>query len=251
MIPIFILTCDRLEILKQSMRSYGRYIDSPFEVAIIDFGSTYRPMIEFLSQLKGIGIEVYEMDRIDHPAGLGDANNCIQDYFGTHPISNYIVTDPDVALDNVRGDILGVYGHFLEIINDIAVVGPMLRIDDIPDYYPLKKELISGKKGLHKRLHSKKVELSTYKGMIIEYIRAPIDTTFGMYRAGTQWKRLNSGIRILAPYGARHLDWYIDPDALTPDQEYYIEHAAQTVAHWSNWNGEVETVRDGGTIKDN
>ncbi len=250
MIPIFILTCDRLEILKQSMRSYCRYIDSLFEIVIVDFGSTYKPTMEFLAQLEEVGTEVYRMGRIDHPAGLGSANDCIQDYFKTHLVSNYIVTDPDIALDNVKGNILEVYSHFLEIIDNIAVVGSMLRIDDIPDYYPLKEALVSGKKGLHKRLHSKRVELLIYKGAIIECIRAPIDTTFGMYRAGTQWKRLNSGIRVLAPYGARHLDWYIDPDNLTPDQEYYIEHAAQTVSHWSNWNGKMDAVQDAGTIKD-
>ena len=230
MIPVFILTCDRLEILKQSMRSYCRYIDSLFEIVIVDFGSTYKPTMEFLAQLEEIGTEVYRMDAVDHPSLLGSANDCIEAYFKTHPESNYVVTDPDIALDNVKGDILEVYSHVLKTINNIAVVGPMLRIDDIPDYYPLKRELINGKKGLHKRLHSTKTELMVYKGVIVEYVRAPIDTTFGMYRAGTHWKRLNSGIRLLAPYGARHLDWYINPDNLTPDQKHYMKYAAHTVA---------------------
>ena len=53
----------------------------------------------------------------------------------------------------------------------------------------------------------------------------PIDTTFGMYRRGYAFRRLSQGFCAYAPYQARHLDWYLDPDALTEDQRYYMEHA--------------------------
>ena len=43
-------------------------------------------------------------------------------------------------------------------------------------------------------------------------------------------------IRTLAPYTAKHLDWYVDPDNVSPDQAYYMEHASNN-NHWSRWNG--------------
>ena len=48
----------------------------------------------------------------------------------------HVSTDPDIELDNVNGDILEYYIWLVNKFNNKFVVGPMLRIDDIPDYYP-------------------------------------------------------------------------------------------------------------------
>lgn len=238
MIPIFIITCDRLEVLQESMESYHAYIDTPFEIVICDQGTTYPPTKEFLKKLEADGIKIYRW-----PEGLNDGKKMnlrrndrkiekdIQDYFEYHPKSNYVVTDPDIALDNVEHDILEVYAYFLEKMPQINTVGPMLRIDDIPDYYPAKNHLISS--SLHVKFHSAKVNIIQYKDRNIKYVFAPIHTTFGMYRKETRWSGYSkSAIRVLAPYSAKHLDWYVDPESLSDDQKYYMEHGS-TNAHWS------------------
>ena len=142
------------------------------------------------------------------------------------------MTDPDIYLDNVNGNILEVYAHLLKTMSQINVVGPMLRIDDIPKHYPLRERLLT--KSRHRKFHSAKVHATNYKGGQIRYIFAKIDTTFGMYREGSQWHRLQNGIRVFAPYSAKHLDWYIDPKNMTEDQEYYKRRASKN-AHWSKW----------------
>lgn len=238
MIPIFIITCDRLVLLKKTMHSYRTQIKSPIEIVIIDQGTTYTATVKYLEWMEDAEVKVYW--RADNPNDGVKRNakqdekhvrDSILDYFKTHPASNYIVTDPDIQLDKVAYDILDIYAQLLWMLPNISVVGPMLRIDDIPDYFPLKKQLLSGKKGLHKRLHSSKVVTTLCHGKTIRYINAPIDTTFGMYRAGTSWRRLQSGIRTLPPYGARHLDWYVNPKAITADQQYYMNHASAN-SHW-------------------
>jgi len=234
-IPIFIITCDRLEVLKKSIQSYYDYIKTPFEIVIVDFGSTYEPTVKFLKQLESEKVKVYRKEKINIPSDLNKVNEAVQDYFKGHLESNYIITDPDIALDNVGGDIFDVYSYLLEKLPNVNVVGPMLRIDDIPDYYPEKKRLINGEKGCHKRFHSSKIDTIQYKDKDVKYVFAPIDTTFGMYRKGKSWRRLMNGIRVLSPYSARHLDWYLDPKNLTQDQKYYIEHASKQIAHWSLW----------------
>lgn len=231
--PIFIITYDRLEVLKKSMQSYYDYIKTPFEIVIIDFGSTYGPTVEFLKYLEHKRVKVYWKKKISHKFGLNSINEVIQDYFEDHPSSNYVVTDPDIALDNVEGDALRVYAHLLENLSRINVAGPMLRIDDIPDYYPPKKRLISS--SLHVYYHSRKVNTIQYEGKAIRYIFAPIDTTFGMSRAGKHWVRHMRGVRVLSPYSARHLEWYLNPSNLTQDQKYYRDHASKKLAHWSFW----------------
>jgi len=234
MIPIFIITCDRLEALKKSMQSYYDYIKTPFEVVIIDFGSSFGPMIDFLKKLENENMKIYWQDRISLKAELNSIDGIIQNYFESHPKSNYVVTDPDIALDNIEGNILDVYSYLLENIKQISVVGPMLRIDDIPDCYPKKEKLLSG--GWHKDFHSRKINTILYEDKIIKYVFAPIDTTFGMIRAGKRWVRPMRGARVLAPYSARHLDWYLDPENLTEDQKYYMKHASRKITHWSNWS---------------
>jgi hypothetical protein len=233
MIPIFILTCDRLECLKKSLQSYYDCIKTPFEIIVIDFGTTFTNTIDYINSLEENGTKVYRMDKIYKPSELNMANNCIQDYFSTHIGSNYIVTDPDVELDRTNGDILDVYSYFLEANPAINVVGPMLRIDDIPDWYPYKKGIMDGTMGLHKKFHSLPINKIIYNDNEIKYVSAPIDTTFGMYKMRDSWQRLRHGARVLSPYSARHLDWYINFNDLTPDQEYYMNNSSDSITNWS------------------
>lgn len=230
MIPIFIITCDRLKILKESMQSYYDYIKTPFEIVIIDFGSTYKPTMEFLQSLGRNGIIVYWNGRIKYLRDLNYIDYNIQNYFKDHPASNYVVTDPDIALDNVDSDILDVYSYLLEVLPKIIVIGPMLRIDDLPDHYHNKEKV---QVGHFRNFWSREINNIEYKNKVIQYIDGNIDTTFGMNRAGTHWRRLRKGIRTMPPYSARHLDWYINSKSLTPDQKHYVKYASRAVAHWS------------------
>ena len=233
MIPIFVITCDRLKVLKDSMQSYYDFIKTPFEIVIVDFGSSYKPTVEYLKNLEHEKIKVYWKGKIVRSRRFNlHIDEAVQDYFKDHPMSNYVVTDSDILLDNVDGDILEAYAYFLDIIPQINVVGPMLRIDDIPKYYPLREGVVTGK---HKKFHSAKVHTANYKEKQIRYISAKIDTTFGMYRERSQWRRLQKGIRTFVPYSAKHLDWYVDPRNLTEDQRYYMQNASQ-IAHWSKWD---------------
>lgn len=230
LIPIFIITCDRLEVLKKSIKSYCDYIKTPFEIVIIDFGSTYEPTIEYLERLEHEGIKVLWEKRIESVQELNNVDNKIQDYFKNHPKSNYIVTDPDIALDCVAGDILDIYSYLLKELPEIDVVGTMLRIDDIPEHYRNKKGVLAT---YSQTLKSKKINTIQYKDKFINFIYAPIDSTFGMNKAGTRWVRLKEGIRTMPPYSARHLDWYLDLKNPTQDQKHYIENASRDIANWS------------------
>jgi len=228
MIPIFILTCDRLTVLKKSIQSYYDYIKTPFEIIIIDLGSTYEPTRNFLECLENKGIKLYWKERI---FSKGDFNKpiseAIRDYFENHPKANYVVTDPDIALDNVEGDVLEVYAYLLERFPKMPHVGPIMRTDDLPDYFP-KKEGIINWEG---KLNSRRINSIQYKGKTIKFISSYLDSTFRMNRARTQWRRAKRALRVLPPYGSKHLDWYLDPKNLTEDHKYYMEHASANISH--------------------
>jgi len=231
-IPIFIISSDRLKALKESIQSYCDYIKTPFEIVIIDFGTSYEPTLEYLKQLENKKIKVYWNKKISYKGSLNRIRGIVQDYFKNHPVSNYIVTDPDIVLDNVEGDVLDVYAYLLEKIPHIIVAGPMLRIDDIPDCYPLKERLLS--RSLETTYRFRREFTIPYRNKNIKYIIVNIDTTFGMRRAGQDFWRHRWGARVLSPYAARHLEWYLDPKNLTEDQKYYIKHASRRIATWTN-----------------
>lgn len=232
MIPIFVISSDRLKALKESIQSYYDCIKTPFKIVIIDFGTSHEPTLKYLEHLESKEIKVYWNEKISYKGSLNLIDEVIQDYFESHPASNYVVTDPDIALDNVEGDILDVYVYLLKKLHKITVVGPMLRIDDIPDYYPLKYRVLY--KSLESRYHSRRTLIIPYEKKNIKYVIASIDTTFGMRRTGESFWRHRWGARILAPYAARHLEWYLDPKNLTEDQKYYIKHASRRIATWTN-----------------
>ena len=159
---------------------------------------------------------------------LNSIADTITDWFSCHDAPSFIVTDPDIELEAGGGDILEFYSDLLAASSQIEVVGPMLRIDDLPEHYPLKAEVI--------RRHTdqfwhKTPEHLLWRGKELLYQQALIDTTFGMYRKGFQFHRLSRGLRTYAPYAARHLDWYLNPQELSDDQRYYMKHAS-TVSHW-------------------
>ncbi len=224
-IPIFIIVHDRLEVLKKSVASFENQITSPIEIIFHDVASTFPMCLQYLQEMKNNGYTVYRSEKNDHHSIMQSVNN----YLSRHPkCEYYVITDPDIELDNVNSDILELYVWLLNKYGKGLVVGPMLRIDDIPDYYPKKKLAIK----LHtQQFWGKKSTVLRWKGKPIRIQRAPIDTTFQLIHRSNKKGFPRSGIRCYSPYAARHLDWYIDPKNMTDDQQYYSSKATRT-AHW-------------------
>ncbi len=224
-VPIFIIVHDRVEVLKKTVESFEWQIATSIEIIFHDVASTYPGCLDYLKDMKAKGYTVYRSSRNDHRT----VTNSINAYLAANPkCEYYAVTDPDIELDNVNGDILEHYIWLLKKYGHHLAVGPMLRIDDIPDYYP-KKELAIKRHTL--QFWHKRPTPITWNGKTAHIQRAAIDTTFQVAHRSNKRPFPRPGIRCYAPYAARHLDWYIDPDNMTPDQQYYSSHATRT-AHW-------------------
>lgn len=216
MIPIFIICKDRVTVLKQCIASYEKLGD--VEIILIDNGSTYPPMIEW--QLS-CPYKIYRNKPLNNTADISESVGTIIDYwYKTNDSPYYIVTDPDIELEEPSPKLLEYYKEILGIERSAVCVGPMLRIDDLPEHFSLKKEMYAS----HILQFWGK---PNYKYKESKIQPAAIDTTFGMYRKGFKFRRLNSGIRVHEPYMARHLDWYLDTNNLSEEQLYYFDHASQ------------------------
>jgi hypothetical protein len=201
---------------------------------IHDNGSTFQPTIDYLNELESSGLKVYrikkEKYKLKHDL-YNKVNLSIKDYFKNSDSPYYCVTDPDIAFyENTPGNILESYASFLETFDKVIKVGPMLKTNDIPDYYPLKERVIETYK---KRQYSKeKIEIN-FKENLFNVCVATL-TAFGMYKRNTIFIKKALSYRFDEPYDAKHLDWYIDFKNMTEDQIYYMntERSADNMAHW-------------------
>lgn len=227
-IPVFIITCDRLTVLKKTIASLAQASDGAYEVVIHDNHSTFPPMVDYLHELESQGVLVaWRNEPVDRAEMLNGVSETIEAWFRDHDAPYYAVTDPDVALEDESGQALQLYGELLERHPEATVIGPMLRVDDIPDFNPFKQNAIDTWHYLYDGVPQ--VE-ETVAGTKVRLLAGPVDTTFGVYRANFTFHRLNLGYLVMPPYAAYHLDWYLDPHNLTEDQTYYMYHASE-VSH--------------------
>lgn len=224
-IPIFVISYNRVNVLKETLNSFESILD-PYVIVICDNNSTYPPLIRYLKNIETSGIKVMWNVQNDLYGNI-DAN--VKSWFNQTKSKSpyYVVTDPDVKLCNKPMNLLKDFSKILEE-ESVDVVGPMLRIDDIPDYYPLKSKVMSR----HRCFWEKEKSDFFIKGNM-KLIHAPIDTTFGLYRRNYVKNGITKGIRVCSPYIAQHLDWYIDPNNMKDDQIYYIVNSRSDISHWN------------------
>ena len=232
-IPIFVIVHNQFEILKKSVESYEKYIQTPFKIIFHDVASTYPDTLNYLKEKKAEGHIVYRSEINNHHTVI----NSIRDYIKKTPECKYcVMTDPDIELYEVNGDILEMYIHALNTLKKTSV-GPMLKIDDIPNYYP-KKKLVLQK---HRKQFWNKPQCKlSFKNNTFNYINCNTDTTFQLFSTSNMPKTFphENSIRFNHPYSAKHLDWYIDPNNLTECQKFYMNNTT-SISHWNNknWNG--------------
>ncbi len=229
-IPIYIISYNRVYVLKKAIASYLKVVHYT-DLVIIDNGSDLKELLVYLEVLKSKGVTVLYNKKIKSAAELNTITPFIEAENLKRNNDYYIVTDPDISIADAPTDILDIYVAMLEKFPDIDIVGPMLTIIDIPRDYPAREFAWQRHVEQFWRKKPLKIELDN---KIIHYQYAKIDTTFGLLRSRTPYQRLLNGLRIYAPYEATHLDWYITPDNITDDQLYYLEAVSGLkIAHWS------------------
>lgn len=230
--PVFVITCDRISVLIKSLVSFYTRLDTPIEVIIHDNHTTYPPTIEFINQLEKAGLTVVRHHRdVVNEFGLNDLAWTIAKWYETNDSPYYVVTDPDIEIEEDSRDLLTLFSFLLDDNPNAKVVGPMLRYDDLPDHYPFKSYI----RDVHMPKEYGRKQLWTIrwndKPLVVQ--DGYVDTIFGMYRKTFRFHNYNRGLLCWSPYSARHLDWYIDPENLAADQIYY-KRKNSPVGHWSS-----------------
>lgn len=233
--PVFLISFDRGKMLQKVITSIKRQ-SHPTDIVVHDNGSTDASTKRVLAQLEADGTKVVRRSAIHSAEELNLVDVTVQDYFDNwaEP-ARYVVSDCDVDLAIASPHALDVYNALLNRFRQAECVGPMLRIRDIPLRYPLYNHVMNR----HiEQFWSREPEIAWTGKADVAVQRALIDTTLAMHRAGENFRRLKSGIRVYEPFEALHLDWYN-----TSSASDYSQTSSATISHWDN-KAETAAHRD-------
>lgn len=212
-IPIIINNRNRLTFLLSmisSLESKGYH-----NIYIIDNNSNYEPLLQFYENTN------YKVFRLKENVGflsLWKTKICKQ-----FEHNYFVYSDSDVVPTE------DCPHHFLQIFLDqmksdkkLMKIGLSLKIDDLPDHFANKKEVIEWETKYFDR------------SVDDQFYLANVDTTFALYRPYMRGgaSRLKM-FRSKSPIEAYHMPWYNDSSNLSEEELFYINNA-KTSTHWTS-----------------
>lgn len=222
--PIIIISFNQLFYLKKlvSFLKKSGYLN----IIIIDNNSSYTPLLSYFEEIKNEVI----IHRLNYNYGHKVFWN--QDYFfRIYGKGYYVVTDADIVPNSdCPTNFLSKFKEALYKNKEVTKVGFSLLIDDIPSKNQHREKIINWEQKFWK-----------IKDLDGNYI-ADIDTTFAIYRPLEREAILNrfyKGIRMKPPFVAMHGGWHIDPNNLTTEQKYYMQHANGSSSWRLDENGNI------------
>lgn len=213
-IPIIINNFNRLSYLTRLIKVLEDL--GYFNIYIIDNASSYKPLLLYYETCK------YKVFRLTE--NIGYLALWKTDIFKQFKDDYYVYTDSDVVpIHECPENFMELFLDGLKRFPFARKVGFSLRIDNLPDFFVNKQEVISWE--------SKYFD----KPVTDKFYRASIDTTFALYRP-----RVKGGsndyipmYRTAFPYQAEHLPWYVDNTKLSDEDIFYLK-AAKTSTMWTN-----------------
>jgi hypothetical protein len=214
-VPVFIISFNRVSYIQQVIESIERL---GFQnITIVDNASTYEPLLDYLSKSS------HRVVRL--PQNFGHLALWRSERFSRIiDRERFILNDSDVApAPDCPTDIAEFLDDVLERYPRHTKAGLSLRIDDLPDFYAFKDQVLAW-------------ETPFWETVLDDgHCEAAIDTTFALYRPGIhcdeeRWWR---SIRTAPPYSAVHLPWYQNTGNLSAEDAYYQRAVAGISSQWS------------------
>lgn len=212
-VPIFIPTRD----LVGSLRELVDWLEKAGhqEIYLIDNDSSYAPLLEYLEQSPHTVIHAGQNIGNEAPWKAGVLEKYAKD-------RHFVVSDPDIVpLPECPLDTLDYFRWTLDTYKECPKVGFSVKLDDIPDHYPHKDEVLT----LHPR------HQTDAKRVRSVYFNAALDGVLSLHRPNSpKWP--TAAWRTDFPRMAKHTAWYWDPGNMTDEEAYYKDHCDPTLGTW-------------------
>lgn len=210
MTKVFVICRDRLEPL-QKLLPWIEHLD----VTLIDNDSSYEPLLDFYNSTEHTVARLTE--------NLGHKAAWLADLLPKN--ERFILTDPDVIpMSTCPKDFIEIMNTVLDAVPIVDKVGLGLKIDDLPEHYKLKYDVITWEQQFWAR------PCGEIKN--VQIFDAPVDTTFALYRENVDYA-IFPAARLGEPYMAQHLPWYSNSIDPTQEEIYYKDHSSAAFASWS------------------
>jgi len=214
--PVFLIAYNRLHYLRQLVD----WLDEAgyTNIHIIDNASSYPPLLDYYEDVPHT---VHRMERNYGHLVLWDSHR----FDETILQRPFILSDCDVLpVEGCPSDVAEYLFGILRRYRNFTKVGLSLKIDDIPDHYALKANVLEWEAPFWQH--------PLEGGSLYE---AAIDTTFALYRPGIppQDQRWWRSLRTTSPYMARHLPWYADTSVPTEEDVFYQRNVTELSSQWS------------------
>ena len=234
----FVICRDRVTYARQcvdALRTVGERLWDGLDIVIVDHGSTWPPMVEWLDTVgRSDGVQVSRWDN-RHPRDLWAPAGIIS-HMLTSVDERFLVTDCDVIPDpDCPTDWPQIMNAYLDHLPAVRKVGLGLRTDDIPAHHA-HRDMVQAWEAQYQAPVAAPVIYNPGAAGVF----ADIDTTLAMYRRCEPFA-LGPAVRLQAPYVARHLPWYEDTLSLDAEQAYYREHAVH--GHWRDPGGYADDYK--------
>jgi len=215
-VPAFLICRDLVTWLKRTVAGLEAN-PGVGPIYLIDNASTYPPLLSYYRT------SPHQVIRLG--ANLGKRGPWKKGIIARYAAGQqFIVTDPDIEpMEDCPADWLEHFQTALDRYPDIVKVGFGLHLDDLPDQYEFKAEVLQRSRQFEHPDH-----LTPCRG----FYRIPLDTTLALYRAGTPYTT-QPALRSAAPYQARHLAWYLNSADPSREIRYYRTHAHKRFGHWA------------------
>ncbi|MBM4145220.1 MAG: hypothetical protein FJ240_02945 [Nitrospira sp.] len=218
-IPLIIPCFNQLTYLR-NLINWFRYYHPKNDIFVLDNASSYAPLLEYLSS-------VYEKDniyvfRFGHNEGMRNLSWLVHEQI-EKKYEYYIVSDPDIMPHpSTPMNFLEVYKFCIDNLG-YHHAGFCLKIDDLPIYIEDREKIIQ-----HESQFWQNPVQIMYEGLNYQAYNAPIDTTFALYKNSRLWtgnKAFTDWENSLRMFEAFHLGWYIDPNNINEEMDYYFRTA--------------------------
>ena len=233
-IPVIIINYNQLFYLKQLISFLEQ--KKTKNIIVLDNNSTYPPLLDYYNEIDN-KVTIHRLtENLGHLVLWKK-----RDIFKKYTKGFYVLTDADIVPNsNLKEDYLN---RLLEILLKYKTknkVGLALKIDNIPNSFTLKENVINWES----KFWVNELEKNVFD--------AGTDTTFALY-----WPKSDRLINYLYPsffdalrvggdYTATHGGWYIDHENLTEEQKFYFK----TANNSNSWKIDKEGKLDGDFKKD-
>ena len=208
-IPVIINNRNLLTWPKAMVERIQRY-EGVGEIVIVDNESTYSPLLEWYAT---------NPCRIERHGNVGIAAPWLKQVVANLKAPFYVVTDPDMGLEDTPDDtLLYLKDRMMSLnIDKIGLGLDWQRVEDKSPYY--------------KRLNL--YEKDRWDKSVVQenvHMDVQIDTTFALYRVPVYFI---GGASTTFPYVARHYPWEFSLEEARSDEEfmYYMNHATSASSY--------------------